>query len=347
MPKIVHVTSVHPAMDTRVFLKECRGLAAARYDVVLVVADADGDRQVDGVQVRAVGVPRSRRDRTFRAGWACVRQGLRERADVLHFHDPELLPSAQMLRRMGKRVVYDMHEFAPTQTAAKTVDRPRLRAVFGRVWRSVERQLLRDVPVVFAARSLALDYPYIDRSEVVENMPLVEALLAIREEPYERFTLGYMGSLTVSRGSLQLMGAVDRLRRDGIAVEVECVGAAHDAPTAEALRRAAGLAEQQKLTSFYFLRRAGRAGARARCPAGSQRCCMKVSVIIPCYRERDFIGGCLDSVLAFELPPYVTSRCWWPMACPAMAPVTSWRRWPRATPGCGCSTTRDGRRRRP
>ena len=33
---------------------------------------------------------------------------------------------------------------------------------------------------------------------------------------------------------------------------------------------------------------------------------MKVSVIIPCYRERDFIGGCLDSVLAFELPPYVT-----------------------------------------
>src|SRR4051812_48910550 len=96
MPKIVHVTSVHPAMDTR-FLKECRGLAAAGYDVVSVVADADGDRQVDGVQVRAVGVPRSRRDRTLRAGWACVRQGLRERADVLHFHDSELLPWAQML----------------------------------------------------------------------------------------------------------------------------------------------------------------------------------------------------------------------------------------------------------
>lgn len=30
---------------------------------------------------------------------------------------------------------------------------------------------------------------------------------------------------------------------------------------------------------------------------------MKASIVVSCYQERDFIRGCLDSVLAFELPP--------------------------------------------
>ena len=78
MSKIVHVTSAHPATDTRVFLKQCRGLAAAGHEVVLVVADAGGNRWVDGVQVRSVGMPRSRGDRMLRVSWACVRQALQE-----------------------------------------------------------------------------------------------------------------------------------------------------------------------------------------------------------------------------------------------------------------------------
>jgi glycosyltransferase involved in cell wall biosynthesis len=243
MSKIVHVTSAHSATDTRVFLKECRGLAAAGHEVVLVVADAAGDRWVDGVLVRSVGMPRSRGDRMLRVGWACVRQALRERGDVLHFHDPELLPWAHLLRRAGKRVVYDMHEFVPAQIETKPWITPRLRSVIGRAWRSVERQLLRGVPVVFAARSLARDYAFVGRSAIVENMPLVEELLGIREQRYDRFTLGYMGSLTVNRGSLQLLTVVERLREEGMPVHLECVGSADDAPTREALRGRAGRAE--------------------------------------------------------------------------------------------------------
>ena len=239
MGKVVHVTSVHPATDTRVFLKQCRALAAAGHDVVLVVADAAGDRRVEGVQVRSVGAPRSRGDRMLGVAWACVRQALRERGDVLHFHDPELLPWAQVLRRMGKRVVYDMHEFAPAQIAAKPWISPRLRPLIGGMWRSMERGLLRGVPVVFAAPALARDYPFVARSEVVENMPILEELFGIRERRHDRFTLGYMGSLTVSRGSLQMLGAVERLRREGLAVELDCVGPAHDPPTQEALGRCA------------------------------------------------------------------------------------------------------------
>ena len=294
MSKVVHVTSAHPATDTRVFLKQCRGLAAAGHEVVLVVADGAGDRRIDGVQVRSVGAPRSRGDRMLRGAWACVRRALRERGDLLHFHDPELLPWAQVLRRRGKRVVYDMHEFASAQIAAKPWITPRLRSLVGRIWRSVERELLRGVPVVFAARSLARDYPFVARSAIVENMPLVEELFGIRERRHERFTLGYMGSLTVSRGSVQMLGAVERLRREGIPVELECVGPVHDTRTAEALRQFTAGAEGPVR---WHGRLAPEEGWRV-----MARCHVGLAVLLPEPRYLDAYPTKLFEYMALGLP---------------------------------------------
>ena len=52
--RVVHLTSVHPRDDIRVFLKECRSLAAAGFEVFLVVADGRGPAVVEGVRVFGV-----------------------------------------------------------------------------------------------------------------------------------------------------------------------------------------------------------------------------------------------------------------------------------------------------
>ena len=41
--RVCHMTSAHPRADTRIFVKECRSLAVAGYEVVLVVADDKGE----------------------------------------------------------------------------------------------------------------------------------------------------------------------------------------------------------------------------------------------------------------------------------------------------------------
>ena len=55
--RVVHLTSVHPLLDNRIFEKECVSLAEAGYDVALVVPDPDGDRVLKGVRILTVPVP--------------------------------------------------------------------------------------------------------------------------------------------------------------------------------------------------------------------------------------------------------------------------------------------------
>src|SRR4051794_14666372 len=84
------LTSVHPALDTRVFHKQARTLAAAGYDVTLVAQHAF-DCRVNGVEIRALPdqTARSRRPLLW---WRLLLEALRLRAHVYHIHDPELLP---------------------------------------------------------------------------------------------------------------------------------------------------------------------------------------------------------------------------------------------------------------
>ncbi len=104
------LTSVHPALDTRVFHKQARTLAAAGYRVTLVAQHAR-DCRVDGVRIRALPPADSRLRRPL-LWWRVLIEALCLHADLYHIHDPELLPLALVLQALtGRPVVYDVHEY--------------------------------------------------------------------------------------------------------------------------------------------------------------------------------------------------------------------------------------------
>jgi hypothetical protein len=88
--RVRHLTSVHPLGDNRIFYRECKSLADAGYDVALVVGHPPTG-PVAGVPVIGVGRPRNRIDRATRIVWKVFRAALKERAQLYHLHDAELL----------------------------------------------------------------------------------------------------------------------------------------------------------------------------------------------------------------------------------------------------------------
>jgi len=117
--KVCILTTVHPPFDTRIFHKEAKTLARAGYDVALI-AQHDGNTVVEGVRV--IGLPRvrNRLSRIFGLTWRAFRLALRQRADLYHFHDPELLPIGVLLKLLTKaKVIYDAHEDYPQHMLSK------------------------------------------------------------------------------------------------------------------------------------------------------------------------------------------------------------------------------------
>ena len=107
MVKMVGLTSVHPWLDTRIFLKQCQSVAQAGHLFVLFVADAKGDEEKDGVQIRDDGSSKGRLHHILNAPDRVFAETCNLDADIYHLHDPELMPIGLKLKRMGKRVVFD------------------------------------------------------------------------------------------------------------------------------------------------------------------------------------------------------------------------------------------------
>jgi len=148
--KITHLTSVHPPDDNRVF-KMCKAIARTGRQVSYVVP-AERDSFVEGVAIKAVLQVSARWKRMLWTTWRVYRRAVQERADIYHFHDPELIPAALALRFLGKaEVIYDIHENVPEQILSKDYIPRRLRKLVSAAYDHFERYCARRLSAIVTA----------------------------------------------------------------------------------------------------------------------------------------------------------------------------------------------------
>ena len=222
LKKVVHLTSVHPPFDIRIFYKECRTLSRAGYEVV-IIAPHDRDEVVDGIRIRAVRKPRNRRERLTYTAWKIIKAALEEDADLYQFHDPELLPWAKLLQVLGKKVIFDMHENYAKSMLTKHWVNPGMRRFLFLLYSFVEYLLLMKMPVIYVEESYP-KYSHIGPSTTVRNMPMLDEITNIRETKYSIPTVGYIGDVSVERGTLTILKSLQVLKEQGVTVHWECIG---------------------------------------------------------------------------------------------------------------------------
>jgi glycosyltransferase involved in cell wall biosynthesis len=208
--KIAHLTSAHLALDQRIFWKEAVTLAAAGHDVVVVAAAGAQDTTVRGVRIRPVTVRGSRWQRMTATTVAVLRAALAERADVHHFHDPELIPAGLLLKALGRRVIYDVHEDVPAQVLSKAWISPGLRPLVARAVGTLESLGARLFDgIIVANPPQRWRFPQ-GKIEVVRNLPILEEFAGGPSVPYASRapSIAYVGDLTHVRGAKEMIQAI-------------------------------------------------------------------------------------------------------------------------------------------
>lgn len=213
MTKIVHMTSVHRTYDTRIFIKQCGSLVMAGYDVVLVAAHGVDERAPNGVLIRGKGIPRQSGiwRRWFFTVPQVVRAALRERGDVYHFHDPELVVPGLLMRLAGRTVVYDVHEHVPAAIRTKHYIPKPLREPIALLVDAVERfSSLGISGIVATSAHIARRFDE-KKTVLIDNFALSSEFLAARTgTPYlERsYWIAYVGLISDEHGVVQTLDAM-------------------------------------------------------------------------------------------------------------------------------------------
>jgi glycosyltransferase involved in cell wall biosynthesis len=209
--RVVHLTSVHPPKDVRIFGKECQSLSKAGYQVTLV-APGNGVEIDGGVRIEGAGSYRGRIRRMSAGAWRVYRLAVAADGDIYHFHDPELYWVGWLLKLRGKRVIYDAHEDASASMLTKQWIPPFVRAVTSRAVMLLEGFTVRVVDRVIAATpKIASRFPR-GKTALVQNYPIAGEY-GDHEPPYadRPNRIAYVGVISHLRGGLEMVRAVAQL----------------------------------------------------------------------------------------------------------------------------------------
>lgn len=297
---VVHVTTVHPRGDLRIFGKECRSLRAAGFDVIEVVGDGLGDATVDGIRIVDIGPAPAGRIARMRRQPARALAVIRAlRPALVHLHDPELLPVGVRLAREGIVVVYDAHEDVPRQILTKHWIPAALRPWIARVFERYENfQVRRLSAVVGATPHIVERFSRVaPRFLAVANYPFADELVPpAGGTPRER-AVCYLGTIMRSRGALEMLRALALLP----GVTLHLAGTFEDETLEAAMRAEPGWAQVQ------FHGRVGREAVRALLARSS----VGLVTLLPMPSYVDSLPVKLFEYMAAELPVVVSDFPLW------------------------------------
>ncbi|WP_052754476.1 glycosyltransferase [Calothrix sp. 336/3] len=209
------MSTIHRALDVRIFYKECVTLSQAGYEVHLLVANPP-ETQLDGVYFHPIDKVKElpRLVRIWRRLASTYQKAQSLQGNIYHFHDPELIPVGILLKFLGNKVIYDVHEDTPWEALSLHKNNPIIAWLKFLIWTVMEgiAKLTLD-GFICVTPHIAAKFPSA-KTTVVANLPLtVELQTAVNQtkaDTSENYII-YAGGITEIRGIKEMVGAMELL----------------------------------------------------------------------------------------------------------------------------------------
>ncbi len=215
--KIAQCTTVHPRTDTRILVKQCRSLATRYPQTALFVGDGLGDKKDKSTSLEIIDIGayhgRNRLMRMIRQPLKMFSHVRKKKPRIVHIHDPELIPMALLLKILGHKIVYDVHENLPQQILSKHWIASPLRKPIASMVNIFEQLTARAFNAIVAATpTIAKNFPA-KKTIVVQNFPLQSEFNTQTGPPYKQrpLSIAYIGGITKVRGAIEMIKSLDHL----------------------------------------------------------------------------------------------------------------------------------------
>jgi hypothetical protein len=212
--KICMLSSVHSANDIRIVEKEARSLSEAGYEVT-VVARPPCASDAGRIEFRPIELPAvARWKRPWVIGRAATALAQATGADVVQFHDPELIPFALWLRRRGCKVVYDVHEDVPADIYSKKWIPRWMQPVVALGMELAERHTARRFDAIVAATpTIANRFRAVGAAvTLVRNSVRLDEFIEPTGSTPRKKQAVYIGHASFNRGLVEMVEACEAAR---------------------------------------------------------------------------------------------------------------------------------------
>jgi len=216
LPRIVIATSIHPDFDARIW-KQARLLASKGCKVQLICPWEVGPGEiVDGVIIHPFKKVSARWKRPFLVPVRMFPKllPLLRQADIVHFHDIDLVPWMTVLSRF-KTVVYDVHEnYAEEMMIREWIPMPLRHVLYYAVkWgQYLCSQVIRNIVLVAPSQEPDFSSSRL-RKAYIYNYASMDLLEKITEDHTTRKnTVIFIGSQHINNGSLLMLDIVEQTK---------------------------------------------------------------------------------------------------------------------------------------
>lgn len=209
--KVCHLTSSHPPTDTRIFIKECDTLSKSGYEVHYVVP---GIKDEVRNNISLHGVVKAGKNRLLRMLEAIIgvyKKALEVDADLYHFHDPILLPVGLLLRKKGKKVIYDVHENVPGQIYSKKYIPFFLRPLVSFAFKLLENYAAKRLSAIVTCHPAVVErFSALNKQTTnVDNFPILSELYTDNTDWGEKEpVVCFVGAIADTRGIFEMVRAI-------------------------------------------------------------------------------------------------------------------------------------------
>lgn len=237
--KVLVITSGHDAADPRIYAKQACSLSRMGAEVI-IVGRLEGSIPGE-VKVMIVPKPSSRLVRFLWQPWRCLWEARRQRPDIIHFHDAEMLMTLPVAKLWwpASSFVYDVHEdFGNLMLIRNWLPswlKPAVRVVTDRLEKAFAS--FADA-VVGVTPPLTNKFPHKNKITAYNYNSrefLDRAILASRRAPDREFDLVHLGTLSLRR-AMFLAETIRELHRLRPGARSIIIGASSDIERAIAPR---------------------------------------------------------------------------------------------------------------